>query len=127
MWCFGLSATQAKTVHTAVFLLLRSRDTSGGEKCLVEHIGVAEPGECTLYIEGECSEPVGRGRRHVYGGEQNHREELTVKEQSAKTEHGSDSITDYELVLRRDVRASERVLDVKDAVTFASQFLHYLG
>src|ERR1700730_6239802 len=127
MWCFGLSASQAKTVHTAVFLLLRSRDTSSGEKRLVEHVGFAEPRERTLYIEGERSEPVGRGRRHAYGGEQNHREEFTVKEQSAKTEHGSDSITDYELLLRRDVRASERVLDVKDAVTFASQFLHYLG
>jgi len=83
---FILSVCQAKTVHTALFFLLRSRAANGGEKRLVEHVGFTEPRECTLYIEGERPEPVGSGRRHVYGGEQNYGEELTVKEQSAETE-----------------------------------------
>jgi len=33
-----LSVTLAKTVHTTVFLLLRSRATNGGEKRLVEEV-----------------------------------------------------------------------------------------
>jgi hypothetical protein len=114
---------QAKNVRGAVFLLMRSRRPHAGNNRLIEHVSIREPRKRALHIKSERPESVGGGCRYVYGREQNHGEEVAIEEQSAETEYRLDAITDDEFLLRRDVRASERMLDMENAMTLAGQFL----
>ena len=63
----------------------------------------------------------------MYGREQNHCEQIAGEEQSSEAEYRFDAIPDHELLLRRYVRTSERILDVENTMTLAGHLLHYLG
>src|SRR5439155_13443391 len=61
--------SQAKTVRTTAFSLLRSCTLAGGCADPIEHIRVAETREGALHIQRQCLESVSGARRHVDGRE----------------------------------------------------------